>query len=1212
MKIHSLEVQDFRGIREANVLFGPGLTVLHGPNELGKSTLIEAIRAALFQQTSSVTGDEYVTWGCSTPACVMLTFEHAGKFWRVEKRFGYRRLAKLSCSDIVDAPRFRDVAEGNHVEGQLRDLLAWGIAPPGGRGAGPKLESFLLTALVGRQGEVQEIFETSLDKDRNDTGKALVTRALGALDKDPVLTTILERLTARVDKVFTSKDRRQKTSADSPLVALQQALLKQDGMLRDLREAELKGTSIRESVVRLQDERQNLLGGVEFAAATLKEARTQSAQTSARAELHVRINELQRQLIDIEQRTMSLASLESQLDLKRSHLVMLMGTEDTAATSLEDTRQQLQTAAETVARTGEALAHSGRVLEAARAQRRAELETMQAAAEARLKDVTAAEQAKFAASDFESQCEQAAADLIAAAETLRNAEGALELATISARLDVLSNIEDVATRARTEHARAQQGEQAARELLESAKTALAVAESRREGRDTESNSDVIVAAEAEVMLLRALEARIAINTASIEVQYLEESAERSRALRAEALARRSEASEIEQRIANRVLPNAERVSGWRELEREIGSSPLAAPAEQPSPAMPVAAGLLGGLMVVALAHMGLEWPLATAALTGLVVAATIGGLVGVPLRKRSQAQAVQHEQSARRRDRWAEEVAPSMRVAGIRSLADFEDAVAEVEGLRSDAQSLRAEADGHDAAAADAERTAAPLATRRERLMRLEREKPDADEEAMSAWMATFGTDVVAVGRRISEIEREIDETRSRLRSEAEATVRDGVALRELRQAAYDQAAREAASKEATMRLAQQHRDPAAIAALQARMEILQGSGASHPTVTVAMAVLETARVRHTTASNRAESLRAKFDYATSESERLANTLGADTHRARQEAEQTLHEIATALALLLKTPGNDANLAAVTMAKAQDEHANLERRLADGQAALAQATKQRTDGERAATELATDIALRSGQLKAADRTAVELRIQQAIDDPAFAFEDSCSIPLDPEAAQSNLERLQLQLERCTGDLNRATGQLTLIAGHVGSERLAQQEDSVALARAEVHERELAEKAALRLLREIEDVEAARATHLGRALAGPVTKAFRALTGERYGPISFGTDLRAEHIEAEGQSRKLEALSVGTREQLATLLRLAIAGHLKTSVILDDQLVHSDSARLAWFSERLRASARDHGHQIIVFTCRVADYLTTNPTTDEPPVALIDLAKHVHR
>ena len=47
MKLVSVRVEHFRCIRNAKIEFGGGLNVLHGPNDLGKSSLAHAIRAAL-------------------------------------------------------------------------------------------------------------------------------------------------------------------------------------------------------------------------------------------------------------------------------------------------------------------------------------------------------------------------------------------------------------------------------------------------------------------------------------------------------------------------------------------------------------------------------------------------------------------------------------------------------------------------------------------------------------------------------------------------------------------------------------------------------------------------------------------------------------------------------------------------------------------------------------------------------------------------------------------------------------------------------------------------------------------------------------------------------------------------------------------------------------------------------------------------------------
>jgi hypothetical protein len=84
---------------------------------------------------------------------------------------------------------------------------------------------------------------------------------------------------------------------------------------------------------------------------------------------------------------------------------------------------------------------------------------------------------------------------------------------------------------------------------------------------------------------------------------------------------------------------------------------------------------------------------------------------------------------------------------------------------------------------------------------------------------------------------------------------------------------------------------------------------------------------------------------------------------------------------------------------------------------------------------------------------------------------------------------------------------------------------------------------------------------------------------------------------------LAALSVGTRDQLATLIRLAIAEELGSAVVLDDHLVHSDPRRLEWFRQALvKAAVRT---QVIILTCRPQDYLSNSEMPEATP--FIDLA-----
>ena len=127
-----------------------------------------------------------------------------------------------------------------------------------------------------------------------------------------------------------------------------------------------------------------------------------------------------------------------------------------------------------------------------------------------------------------------------------------------------------------------------------------------------------------------------------------------------------------------------------------------------------------------------------------------------------------------------------------------------------------------------------------------------------------------------------------------------------------------------------------------------------------------------------------------------------------------------------------------------------------------------------------------------------------------------------------------------------------------------------------------------LVTTLQESESTQGAHLGRALAAPVSEQFRALTGGRYGQLELGPHLQAEGVSVAGESRAFEALSAGTQDQLATLLRLCIAQRLRSSIVLDDHLSQSDPAKVEWFNTVLRSAAQEV--QIIVITCRPGELL----------------------
>jgi len=231
--------------------------------------------------------------------------------------------------------------------------------------------------------------------------------------------------------------------------------------------------------------------------------------------------------------------------------------------------------------------------------------------------------------------------------------------------------------------------------------------------------------------------------------------------------------------------------------------------------------------------------------------------------------------------------------------------------------------------------------------------------------------------------------------------------------------------------------------------------------------------------------------------------------------------------------------------------------------------------------------------------------------------------IDQEQAEARVRDAAAAHERAKSELNVKEGSLAHVGGAALREEVQRLEEARTAAQA--RERELEVDAdAWKLLRDtLRAAENEEGTHLGRALAGPVTQRFEELTQGRYSGLRLDTALRAEGLSAtasnSGGGEVLEALSVGTRAQLAVLLKLSIADQMRSTVVLDDHLVHTDAIRLDWFQDALRKIAVNI--QVIVITCRLQDYLSVVglPTDGQTTVDLaagtiraVDMAETVDR
>lgn len=129
MKIRSFELNNFRKFRAPIRLdgFTDGLNIVVEPNETGKSTLLDAMRAALFERHTAKNEltRSYCPWDDDVAPSVSMKFGYGEHEWHVEKQFLKGQFARLSGG----GNRY----EGEAAEERLQSLL--GFERGGNRGS---------------------------------------------------------------------------------------------------------------------------------------------------------------------------------------------------------------------------------------------------------------------------------------------------------------------------------------------------------------------------------------------------------------------------------------------------------------------------------------------------------------------------------------------------------------------------------------------------------------------------------------------------------------------------------------------------------------------------------------------------------------------------------------------------------------------------------------------------------------------------------------------------------------------------------------------------------------------------------------------------------------------------------------------------------------------------------------------------------------------
>ncbi|HVZ35798.1 MAG TPA: AAA family ATPase, partial [Polyangiaceae bacterium] len=326
MRFLRLEVSHFRAVDHAVVDFGPGLNVLFGPNDLGKTTLAAALRAVLLLPAESTAHQQFLPWHSTELPQVCLSFARGEQLWRITKTFGSSAATATLLESSLEAAAehaaapavvFREEARGRAADRRVRELLRWGIEAPGGKGGGRGLpESFLSHVLLGAQGSVAEILGRTLGMDRDASGRQQLHEMLQALAQDPVFQRVLRAAQEKADSAFTPTGRR-KAGQSSPFAPIRQNIVELSQELERVAHQKRESDEVTRRIQLASDRRLALEAEIESASARVAEQ--EQLQTRAAAQRSVREQaETARRELEVERAAeQELARLRTELEAAR-------------------------------------------------------------------------------------------------------------------------------------------------------------------------------------------------------------------------------------------------------------------------------------------------------------------------------------------------------------------------------------------------------------------------------------------------------------------------------------------------------------------------------------------------------------------------------------------------------------------------------------------------------------------------------------------------------------------------------------------------------------------------------------------------------------------------------------------------------------------------------------------------------------------------------
>jgi DNA repair exonuclease SbcCD ATPase subunit len=321
MLLKKIKLENFKKFKALDREFGYGVNVVKGVfNEMGKSTLLESIIVALFENPKSAKKelDGYTAWGSDRRCHTAIEFEAGTEKYLLEKDFEKKslRLIEINSGKEWDTPK--------EVSEKLRGLLG-----------ADSSDLFLSTACI-RQDDVRNI-ETG----RKEIGQSIEGIVTGGGAEQVGASEIIAKISRQISAF--SKGMEKLTSSPGPLADLKQQIAKLQGEL----------PPVKAEVDRVEAEKLALVktsGDLSRLEKELADSEALLERNKRRQEIEKKLIELDIQYKKIDGLIRDIESLQQQIDGAGVELRSMAGFDDArqvteiknALASLETSRREIE------------------------------------------------------------------------------------------------------------------------------------------------------------------------------------------------------------------------------------------------------------------------------------------------------------------------------------------------------------------------------------------------------------------------------------------------------------------------------------------------------------------------------------------------------------------------------------------------------------------------------------------------------------------------------------------------------------------------------------------------------------------------------------------------------------------------------------------------------------------------------------------------------